>query len=150
MDIISMAQQARPNPSGQMELLRAQFTALSSVVKMMPSSSRSLPKSSGLVSVTCLPRDTLIVTSKPFSHKPCVADKPSVKSPSRPRRSFWERESGLARKSHSKNVLCLESSHFLRVGNLNRAKYGFRRSELGIHNAGVATHNQRTDFDLDR
>ena len=31
MDIISMAQQARPKPSGQMELLRAQFTALSSV-----------------------------------------------------------------------------------------------------------------------
>src|SRR5437773_9763183 len=30
MDIISMAQQARPKPSGQMELLRAQFTALRS------------------------------------------------------------------------------------------------------------------------
>src|SRR2546421_5863134 len=61
MDIISMAQHARPKPSGQMELLRAQFTALSSVVKMMPSSSRSLPKSSGLVSVTCLPSDVLMV-----------------------------------------------------------------------------------------
>ena len=61
MDIISMAQQANPNPSGQIELLRAQFTALSSVVKMIPSSSRSLPKSSGLVSVTCLPRDVLMV-----------------------------------------------------------------------------------------
>src|SRR5579862_7468831 len=60
MDIISMAQQARPKPRGQMELLRAQFTALSSVVKIMPSSSRSLPKSSGLVSVTCLPRDVLM------------------------------------------------------------------------------------------
>src|ERR1700674_4174918 len=60
MDIISMAQQAKPKPSGQMELLRAQFTALSRVVKMMPSSCRRLPKSSGLVSVTCLPRDTLI------------------------------------------------------------------------------------------
>src|SRR5437588_11427782 len=68
MDIISMAQQARPKPSGQMELLRAQFTALSSVVKIMPSSSSSLPKSSGLVSVTCLPRDTLIVTSRVFWH----------------------------------------------------------------------------------
>src|SRR5258707_15181114 len=61
MDIISMAQQARPKLSGQMELLRDQFTALSSVVKMMPSSSSSLPKSPGLVSVTCLPRDVLIV-----------------------------------------------------------------------------------------
>src|SRR3974390_303925 len=56
MDIISMAQHARPKPSGQMELLRAQFTALSSWVKIMPSSWRSLPKSSGLVSVTCLAR----------------------------------------------------------------------------------------------
>src|SRR5260370_8362208 len=61
MDIISMAQQASPKPSGQMELLRAQFTALSSVVKMMPSSSRSLPKSPGLVSVTCLPSEVLMV-----------------------------------------------------------------------------------------
>src|SRR6266446_1913669 len=61
MDIISMAQHARPKPSGQMELLRAQFTALSSCVKMMPSSSRSFPKSSGLVRVTCLPSDTLMV-----------------------------------------------------------------------------------------
>src|SRR5438445_9650394 len=61
MDIISMAQQASPKPSGQMELLRAQFTALSSVVKMMPSSSRRFPKSSGFVSVTCLPRDVLMV-----------------------------------------------------------------------------------------
>src|SRR5229473_8685908 len=62
MDIISMAQQARPKLSGQMELLRAQFTALSRVVKMMPSSSRRLPKSSGLVRVTCLPSDVLIVS----------------------------------------------------------------------------------------
>src|SRR5579871_6270188 len=60
MDIISMAQQARPNPRGHMELRRAQFTALSSVVKMMPSSSSSLPKSSGFVRVTFLPRDVLI------------------------------------------------------------------------------------------
>src|SRR6201993_3780688 len=68
MDIISIAQQARPNPGGEMELRRAQFTALSRVVKIMPSSSSSLPKSSGLVSVTCLPRDTLIVTSGVFCH----------------------------------------------------------------------------------
>src|SRR5216684_2554636 len=62
MDIISMAQQASPKLSGQMELLRAQFTALSRVVKMMPSSSRRLPKSSGLVSVACLPSDVLMVS----------------------------------------------------------------------------------------
>src|SRR5258707_1106201 len=61
MDIISMAQQASPKLSGQKELLRDQFTALTSVGKMMPSSASSLPKSPGLVSVTCLPRDVLMV-----------------------------------------------------------------------------------------
>src|SRR5579859_3670403 len=60
MDIISIAQQAKPKPSGQIELRRAQFTALSRVVKIIPSSSSSLPKSSGLDSVTCLPRVVLI------------------------------------------------------------------------------------------
>src|SRR5256884_4974425 len=70
MDIISIAQQANPKPSGQIELLHAQFTALSSVVKMIPSSSRRSPKSSGLVSVTCLPRDTLIRSpSQVCSHR---------------------------------------------------------------------------------
>src|ERR1700756_3127648 len=67
MDIISIAQQARPNPSGQMELLRAQFTALSSCVKMMPSSSSKLPKSSGFASVACFPREVLMLSSHPFS-----------------------------------------------------------------------------------
>src|SRR4029077_1359310 len=62
------AQHANPNPSGQIELLRAQFTALSRVVKMIPSSSSSLPKSFGFVSVTCLPSDVLIVPRPPFSH----------------------------------------------------------------------------------
>src|SRR5690242_8724545 len=37
IDIISMAQQASPNVIGQIEFLRAQFTALSSVVSRMPS-----------------------------------------------------------------------------------------------------------------
>ena len=37
IDIISMAQQASPKVMGQMEFLRAQFTALSSVVSTMPS-----------------------------------------------------------------------------------------------------------------
>jgi hypothetical protein len=37
MDIISMAQQARPNVIGQMEFFRIQLTALSSVVRTTPS-----------------------------------------------------------------------------------------------------------------
>ena len=37
IDIISMAQQAKPNVMGQMELLRIQFTAESSVVSTTPS-----------------------------------------------------------------------------------------------------------------
>ena len=37
MDIISMAQQARPNVMGQIELLRIQLTAESSVVSTTPS-----------------------------------------------------------------------------------------------------------------
>src|SRR5437016_1084755 len=80
MDIISIAQHANPKPSGQIELRRAQFTALSSVVKIMPSSSSSLPKSSGLVSVTCLPRDTLIVTSRVFWHRRLSRNKQSIQT----------------------------------------------------------------------
>src|SRR5882724_10051644 len=37
IDIISIAQQARPNDIGQMEFLRAQLMALSRVVRMTPS-----------------------------------------------------------------------------------------------------------------
>ena len=37
IDIISMAQQARPKVIGQTELLRIQFTAKSNDVRMMPS-----------------------------------------------------------------------------------------------------------------
>src|SRR6266481_3305852 len=37
IDIISMAQHARPKDMGQMEFLRAQLMALSSVVRMTPS-----------------------------------------------------------------------------------------------------------------
>src|ERR1700756_2928655 len=65
MDIISIAQQANPNPSGQIELRRAQFTALSSCVKMIPSSCSSLPKSSGFVSVTCFARVVSMVPRLP-------------------------------------------------------------------------------------
>src|SRR2546422_8496219 len=39
IDIISMAQQAKPNDMGQMEFLRAQLIALPSVVVTMPSES---------------------------------------------------------------------------------------------------------------
>ncbi len=39
MAIISMAQQARPKVMGQMEFLRTQLTAESSVVRMRPSCS---------------------------------------------------------------------------------------------------------------
>ena len=71
----SVEQQAKPKPSGQMELLRAQFTALSRVVKMMPSSSRRFPKSSGLVSVTCLPSDVLMVFFLPIFAQASGQDK---------------------------------------------------------------------------
>jgi hypothetical protein len=37
IDIISMAQQAKPNVMGQMEFFRAQFTARSREVSRMPS-----------------------------------------------------------------------------------------------------------------
>jgi hypothetical protein len=77
IDIISIAQHANPNPSGQIELFRAQFTALSSVVKIIPSSSSSFPKSSGLLSVTCFPSDVLMdASSNPFSHTPNLETNP--------------------------------------------------------------------------
>src|SRR5713101_9604013 len=75
MDIISMAQQAKPKPSGQMELLRAQFTALSRVVKMMPSSFMRSPKSPGLVRVTCLPSDVRMVSVRAIFAQGTVGDK---------------------------------------------------------------------------
>src|SRR6202795_1015319 len=53
IDIISMAQQARPNVNGQMEFLRIQLTAESSVVSTTPSGV-GLPKVSSLT--TFLPR----------------------------------------------------------------------------------------------
>ncbi len=87
MDIISIAQQASPNPSGQIELLRAQFTALSSCVKMMPSSCSSLPKSSGFSRVTFLPTVVLIRASSFLCifaqsafpcHSPAIFSCPSI------------------------------------------------------------------------
>src|SRR5271154_939093 len=66
MDIISMAQQARPNDMGQMELRRAQLTTLSSEAKRMPSSLRKFSCSCGFSSVTPLASSTAIVDEAPL------------------------------------------------------------------------------------
>src|SRR5580698_3280458 len=58
MDIISIAQQARPKAIGQMELRRAQFTTLSSWAKRIPSSLRKFSASCGVSSVTPLASST--------------------------------------------------------------------------------------------
>ncbi len=61
MLIISIAQHASPKENGQMEEDRAQFTALSSVVKKMPSSSACIvPAAPGRSSVT-LPLSTCAI-----------------------------------------------------------------------------------------
>ena len=57
MDIISIAQQAKPNVMGQMEFLRIQFTAESSVVRTTPSGA-GLPKVSSLT--TFLPFSVVV------------------------------------------------------------------------------------------
>src|ERR1700733_2756710 len=74
MDIISIAQHAKPNDSGQTELLRAQLIALSSCVKITPSSVRNLPTSSGVSSVTLCPSVVAILnySQTPFSHRRIV------------------------------------------------------------------------------
>src|SRR5689334_12945356 len=68
--IISMAQHARPNDIGQMELLRAQFTSLSSCVKITPSLPRNPAASSGVSSVTPFASWTDIAppSNNSFSH----------------------------------------------------------------------------------
>src|SRR5579864_2998929 len=60
IDIISIAQQARPNDIGQIELRRAQFTTLSSEAKRIPSSLRKFSFSPGSSSVTPLASSTAI------------------------------------------------------------------------------------------
>ncbi len=57
IDIISIAQQARPKAIGQMELLRIQFTAESRVVRTMPSGAAS-PKVSSLTTLLPFCRST--------------------------------------------------------------------------------------------
>src|ERR1700683_854924 len=61
MDIISIAQQARPKDIGQMELRRAQFTTLSSDARRIPSSLRKLSSSPGLSRVTPLASSTAML-----------------------------------------------------------------------------------------
>src|SRR5947207_9970736 len=50
--IISIAQQASPNPSGQMAFARAQLTTLATVVNTMPFSSSSRMRSASLIGIT--------------------------------------------------------------------------------------------------
>src|SRR5271156_933092 len=65
MDIISMAQQARPNDIGQIELRRAQFTTLSSDANKIPSSFRKFASCPGASSVTPLPNSTAMAYVAP-------------------------------------------------------------------------------------
>src|SRR6202453_5241801 len=65
MDIISIAQQARPNDIGQIELRRAQLTTLSSEAKRMPSSFRKFSSWPGFSSVTPLASSTAILRAAP-------------------------------------------------------------------------------------
>jgi hypothetical protein len=62
MDIISIAQQARPNDIGQIELRRAQLTTLSSEEKRIPSSFRKSPSSPGFASVTPFAISTAMIS----------------------------------------------------------------------------------------
>jgi hypothetical protein len=61
MDIISIAQQAKPKDMGQMELRRAQLTTLSSDENRIPSFRRKFSSSPGFSRVTPLASSTAIV-----------------------------------------------------------------------------------------
>src|SRR2546421_12884711 len=66
MDIISMAQQARPKLMGQSDDLRAQFTAWSSLVKIRPSTPIASLVFNGLASIVfIIPR-----LRSPFNQSP--------------------------------------------------------------------------------
>jgi hypothetical protein len=65
MDIISMAQQAKPNDIGQIELRRAQFTTLSSDASKIPSSFRKFASWPGASSVTPFASSIAIVSIDP-------------------------------------------------------------------------------------
>src|SRR5690348_13401593 len=74
MDIISMAQQARPNDIGQIELRRAQLTTLSSEAKRMPSSLRKFSSSPGFSRVTPFASSTAILVFCAFGRGFAKAD----------------------------------------------------------------------------
>src|ERR1700722_17086410 len=69
MDIISIAQQARPNDMGQIELRRAQFTTLSSDASKIPSSFRKFASWPGDSSVTPFASSIAIVWIDPQPSK---------------------------------------------------------------------------------
>src|SRR5579859_4302268 len=66
MAIISMAQQAKPKVMGQMELLRHQFTAQSSEVKMIPSGGCSPKATSRILVISCSLPTVFSKRSSPF------------------------------------------------------------------------------------
>src|SRR5690349_22716206 len=70
IDIISMAQQARPKDMGQMEFLRAQLMALSSVVRITPSEAadRASPSLSMRANNSGGPLASGLVAMPLFSH----------------------------------------------------------------------------------
>src|SRR5580700_12161262 len=65
MDIISIAQQARPKDIGQIELRRAQFTTLSSDANKIPSSFRKFASCPGASSVTPFASSTAMACVAP-------------------------------------------------------------------------------------
>src|SRR3989442_5676625 len=72
MDIISMAQQARPKLMGQRDDLRAQFTAWSSLVKIRPSTPIASLVFNGLASIVfIIPR-----LRSPFNRAPRRSGRP--------------------------------------------------------------------------
>ena len=66
IDIISIAQQAKPKVMGQIEFLRTQFTALSSVVSTTPSCSALPPKAS-----RSMAQRALRIAGRDYPNAPC-------------------------------------------------------------------------------
>src|SRR5580658_4013871 len=70
MDIISIAQQARPKDIGQIELRRAQFTTLSSDASKIPSSFRKFASCPGASSVTPFAISIAMIPLDPLHRTP--------------------------------------------------------------------------------
>src|SRR5579862_6375432 len=88
MDIISMAQQARPKDMGQIELRRAQLTTLSSEEKRIPSFLRKFSSSPGFSRVTPLASSTAIFAigssecaRRNKLHRYCASSSGNLQSP---------------------------------------------------------------------